>query len=52
MKKEVKENIKKTVEMMKEVIKLSDEKYFEVFGVKKEVGINNILDSILRDLEK
>lgn len=52
MKKEVKENIKKTVEMMKEVIKLSDEKYFEVFGVKKEVGLSNILDSILRDLEK
>ena len=52
MTKAVKENIKKNVEMLKESLKLSDKKFEQVFGVSKEVGIENVLNSILKDLEK
>ncbi|MBP5422656.1 MAG: hypothetical protein J6Y78_09465 [Paludibacteraceae bacterium] len=52
MNKTVKENIKKNIEMLKESLRLSDENFEQVFGVTKEVGIENVLNAILRDLEK
>ena len=50
--KAIKENIKKNVELLKENLKLSNERFEQVFGVSKEVGIANVLDAILRDLNK
>lgn len=52
MEKTVKENIKKNVEMLKESLKLSDKQFEQVFGVTKEAGVENVLNAILRDLEK
>ena len=52
MTKTVKENIKKNAEMLKEALKLSDKQFTQVFGVSKEVGTENVLNAILRDLEK
>ena len=52
MKKTVKENIKKNVEMLKEALKLSDKQFEQIFGVTKEVSVENVLNAILRDLEK
>lgn len=52
MNKTVKENIKKNIEMLKESLKLADENFEQVFGVTKEEGIENVLNSILRDLKK
>ena len=52
MTKAIKENIKKNVELLKENLKLSNERFEQVFGVSKEVGVANVLDAILRDLEK
>lgn len=48
----VKENIIKNIEMMKESLKLSDSQFQKVFGLSKEDGIANVLNSILKDLEK
>ena len=52
MTKAIKENIKKNVELLKENLKLPNERFEQVFGVSKEVGIANVLDAILRDLNK
>lgn len=52
MTKAIKENIKKNVEMLKESLKLSDKQFEQVFGVSKEVGVANVLDAILKDLNK
>lgn len=50
MTKAVKENIKKNVELLKWNLKLSNEQFEKIYGVKKEEGVANILDAILRDL--
>lgn len=52
MTKAIKENIKKNVELLKESLKLSDKQFEQVFGVSKEVGVANVLDAILKDLNK
>ena len=52
MNKKTKENIKKNVEMLKESLKLSDKQFKQIFGVTKEIGIKNVLNVILKDLEK
>lgn len=51
MTKAKKENIKKNVGMLKESIKLSDEKFEKVFGCSKESLITNVLNAILKDLD-
>ena len=52
MQKSVKENIKKNVELLKENLKLSDVQFEKIFGVKKEDGVLNVLDAILKDLDR